>query len=298
MQKLFNQWHRAAALVAAFLAAASPAAAQRLLDLPVRAWAGADAVATGAAAAFWNPATAAFVQDHGEATVFDLHAPDPTGLGAFAAAGAFRLDSLTAIAVGYHHVGIDGILQTTDSPLAEDATPLDIGEDAVALAASRTISPVLHAGVVVRYIRAAEIAEDRSVVEFGAGVHVRPANLPGRPALGAAARAENDGVAWNVGLRATPLVGPDSSFTVGGSWGVDGGPLRIGVSHRFAAEGTWRDRVSVALGAASEPDAEGRTWRPLASASVRVARYSLAVLRESMANDFGAVHALRFTVSF
>lgn len=298
MQRLFNQLRRGTTILAAILAITAPAGAQRLIDLPVRAWAGADAVTGGAAAAFWNPAAAALVEGRAEATVFDLLAPDPTGLGAFAAAGAFRLDDRTAVAVGYHHVGVDGILQTTDSPIAEDATPLDVGEDAFALAASRSISPVLHTGIVVRYIRAAELAEDRSVVEFGAGMLARLPDLPGAPALGAAARAEADGVAWNLGGRATPFVVADSALAIGGSWGADGGPLRIGVSHRFAAEATWRDRVTVALGAASEPDADGRTWRPLGSASLRISRYSLAVLRENMANDFGAVHALRFSVAF
>lgn len=298
MQKLFNQTRHAAMALAIIHAAASPAAAQRLLDLPVRAWAGADAVATGAAAAFWNPAGAALMDGRGEAALFDVLPPDATGLGGFAAAGAFRLDERMAVAVGYHHVGVDGILQTTDSPIADDATPLDLGEDAIALAASRTLSRSLHAGVAVRYVRAAEIATDRSLVEFGAGVHLAPATLPGRPAFGAAARAEADGVSWNAGVRATPLVAADSAWTLGGSWGVDGGPLRIGVSHRIAAEATWRDRVALSLGLANEPGADGRTWRPLGAATLRFARYTLGVLRESMPNDFGAVHALRFTVGF
>ena len=51
-------------------------------------------------------------------------------------------------------------------------------------------------------------------------------------------------------------------------------------------------------GMSGEPDAGGRTWRPVAAASVRLSRYVLGVMREEMANDFGAVHALRFSVAF
>lgn len=294
---LFNQLRRAVAWPLLLAATAAPLDAQRLLDLPVRAWAGADAVVTGAAATFWNPASTALLTGRGEVILFDVLAPEPTGLGGFAAAAALRLDERTTLALGYHHVGIDGILHTTDSPLADEAAPLDLGEDAIALAVGRNVGAGLHAGVVARYVRAAEFAVDRSIIEFGAGVDVRP-ELPARPVIGVAARAESDGIAWIAGVQATPVVTSDGMWTVGGSWGAEGGPLQIGTSHRLATHGTWSDRVAVSLGVSNEPDAAGRTWRPLASATLRFSRYSLGVLREEMANDFGAVHAFRFSVAF
>lgn len=292
---LLNQ-PRTAALALLLFAPAPPLAAQRLLDLPVRAWAGADATASGAVAAFWNPA-AAIITGRAEAMVLDVLAPEPTGLGGFAAAAAFRVDSALTLAIGYHHVGVDGIMLTTDSPLPEDATPLELGEDALALSARRALGQFLAAGVSLRYVRAAEFAEDRSVLEFGAGIHLRP-ELPGRPVIGAAARAESEGMAWMTGIDVTPFLAADDEWRLGASWGADGGPLRIGVSHRLAALAGWRDVVRVSAGMSGEPDADGRTWRPVASASVRLARYALGVMREQMANDFGAVHALRFTIAF
>jgi hypothetical protein len=298
VQSLFNQWRSAAFLsVALALLSESPIAAQKLLDLPVRVWAGSDAVAAGAAAVFWNPAATSALRSRGEVIVVDVIAPKPTGLGGFAAAGAIRLDSATTIAVGYHHVGIDGILQTDDSPLTEDATPLDLGEDGIVLAVSRAITPALNVGLLARYIRASEIAEDRSVGEFGAGMRFRP-ELPGNPVIGAATRFEADGTAWMAGVEITPIGTANAAWRVGGNWGADGGPMRIGVSHRVAALVAWREYVAVSAGLAGEPDAAGRTWQPVVAATLRFTRYSLAVMREHMANDFGALHALRFTVGF
>jgi 23S rRNA (adenine2503-C2)-methyltransferase len=98
--------------VTAFCLLSEPAAGQRLLDLPVRTWAGADAVATGAVAAFWNPAGAGILTRRGEVLVVDVLAPEPTGMGGFALAAAWQVDSATTVALGYHHVGVDGILRT------------------------------------------------------------------------------------------------------------------------------------------------------------------------------------------
>jgi hypothetical protein len=199
--------------------------------------------------------------------------------------------------VGYHHVGIDGILQTDDSPLTEDATPLDLGEDGIAVALSRAITPSLNVGIVARYIRAAEIADDRSVGEFGLGAHFRP-DLPGNPVFGGVTRFEAEGTAWMAGVEIMPVGTADAVWRLGANWGADGGPMRIGVSHRVAAVAAWREYVAVSAGLAGEPDAAGRTWRPVAAATLRFTRYSLAVMREHMANDFGAIHAFRFTVGF
>jgi hypothetical protein len=298
VQSLFNQWRWAALCSAALsVVSVSHGAAQKLLDLPVRVWAGADAVAAGAVAAFWNPAAATALRGRGEIMVVDVLAPEPTGLGGFAVAAAYRLDAATTIALGYHHVGIDGILQTDESPLAEDATPLELGEDGIALAVSRAISPVVNVGILARYIRAAEIAEDRSIGELGVGVHLRP-TFPGNPVIGGATRFEADGTAWMAGVEIMPVGTADAEWRLGANWGIDGGPMRIGVSQRVAALAAWREYVAISAGFAGEPDAAGRTWRPVAAATLRFTRYSLAVMREHMANDFGAVHAFRFTVGF
>ncbi len=298
MLKLFNRVARGACLGALAIGLRADAGdAQRLLDLPVRAWAGADATAPGAAAAFWNPAAAGDIAGRGEIMVLDVLAPDATGLGGFAIAGAWRLDPATTLALGYAHVGVDGILRTTDSPLVEDSTPLEIGEDGLSLAASRSVSRSIAAGVMVRYTRAAEIAADRAVVEFGAGVLLTPA-LPWSPRLGGGLRAETEGAAWTAGVEVLPIGDAESEWRLGASWNAEGSPMSIGVSHRTAALAAWRNAIELAAGVANEPGADGRTWQPVASATVRFSRYSLAALREEMANGFGAIHAVRFVVSF
>jgi hypothetical protein len=199
--------------------------------------------------------------------------------------------------VGWHHVGVDGILRTTDSPLVEDASPLTLGEDALALGVSRSVGDVLWAGILARYVRATELVSDRGLVEFAVGVLATP-DVRGRPVIGAAARAEGEGAAWNAGVEVTPLGAPGDIWQARASWGVDGGPLRIGVTHRLSGTAAWRDYVELTLGLASEPGAAGRTWTPNASATLRLSRYSLGILRDEMANDFGASHAFRFGVRF
>lgn len=298
MQRAFNQSSRAVAcVVAAFCLLSEPAAGQRLLDLPVRTWAGADAVATGAVAAFWNPAGAGILTRRGEVLVVDVLAPEPTGLGGFALAGAWQIDSATTFALGYHHVGVDGILRTGDSPLAGEATPLDLGEDGLALAAARRVNGVFHAGIVLRYLRASEIVADRGIVEFGAGVLARP-RLSFAPVLGGAVRSEEGGLAWSAGVDVTPFSSAGSEWRAGASWGAEDSPLHMGPAHRLALAGAWRDYLSVSAGMANEADAEARTWRPVLAATLRLSRYALSVMREDMANDFGALHAFRFTIAF
>lgn len=274
-----------------------PLAGQRLLDLPVRTWAGADAIATGAVAAFWNPAGTGVLARRAEILIVDVLAPEPTGIGGFAAAGAWRIDESTTLAAGYHHVGIDNVLRTGDSPLPGDATPLDLGEDGLAIAASRRVDDVFHGGLVVRYIRASRIVEDRGVVEFGAGVQARP-RLRTNPVIAAFARAEADGFAWSAGAGAMPFGDAERGWRAGATWGIEDSPRHPGPAHRLAAVAGWRDYVEASVGVANEPDAEERTWRPVVSGALRLSRYALGVMRENMANGFGALHTVRFSVVF
>lgn len=298
MQRAFNQCGRAAvAFVAALCLMPGPAAAQRLLDLPVRTWAGADAVAAGAVATFWNPAGAGILARRGEVLLADVLAPEATGVSGFALAGAWRIDARTTVAAGYHHVGIDNILRTGNSPLPQDATPLELGENGLVIAASRQVSGILHGGVLIRYIRASEVVLDRSIVEFGAGVHARPA-LPLLPVIAAAVRVEDDGLAWMAGVEATPFISADSEWRAGLSWGMEDAPLQMGPSHRLAGLAGWRDYVVISAGVVNEADVERRTWRPVLAGTVRVSRYALSVMREEMPEGFGAIHAVRFSVAF
>jgi hypothetical protein len=279
-----------------FLCVAQPVSAQRLFDLQVRATAAPDALTPGTTAVFWNPAATVLFGGRGEALIVDVRGASPTGLDGVALAGAYHLDPRTTIAAGYQHAGIDDIRQTTDDPISVPGGTIDVSEDMFGVALARTVGPALTFGATIRYARAAELAGGDDVVEFGAGM-LFAADIPLRPTLGAAARIEEDGTNWLVGVEVAPPIALDE-WTVRASAGTGESPRVHGLTHRVAAIVDWRNRVSVSAGIAGEPDGPGRTWQPLASVGVRLGRYSIGVLREQLPNDFGAIHSLRFSVMF
>jgi hypothetical protein len=296
--KVNNRLWRIVLAVAVLALGPGPLGAQRLLDLPVRTTAEPDALVAGAAAALWNPAGAGRLTGRAEVLFVEVLVPEPMGLGGFALAGAYVLDARSTIAIAYQHVGADEIQRTTTSPLPEDgASPLNLREDVFALAAAQHLFETLTVGVSVRWARASEIVEERSLFAFGAGVDYR-ARLPWTPTIAGAVSAERDGSAWLVGLRVTPYGRAGSDWQAHASWGAGAGPTQPGLSHRFAAMAAWRRTITVSAGAAGEPGAANRTWRPLAAAQLGIGRYALGVVREDLPNGFGAIHAFRFSVTF
>jgi hypothetical protein len=281
---------------AALLVSVADAHAQRLVDLEVRASAGPDVLTTGAAAAFWNPAAAGRLGGRAEALVIDIRGPAVTGLGGFAAAGAWRLDSRLTLAVSWEHVSVDDIGRTSDSPIPDGAASrIELGEDVVGLSAAQRLGHIASLGVQVRYARASAIVEDRTVLEFGVGLDLRP-DLPLRPAVAGMVRAEEGGARWGAGLEVVPVT--VGGISAGAAWGLGGGPSYRGTSQRLAGLFGWRDALHVSAGLAAEPGADGTTWQPIAAAALRVQRYGIGVVREELPHGFGAKHAFRFSVAF
>lgn len=277
---------------------AIPASGQRLLDLQVRTSAGADALAAGAAGVFWNPGAITGFEGRAEALVVDVRGSAATGLDGLALATAYRLDERTTFAAGYQHVGLEEIGRTSTSPLRDPGTEdIDIGEHVFGAALARALGEALTFGAVVRYARTAEITGGDGVIEFGAGVLYRRTDLPLQPRIGAAVRAEDDGTNWTAGVDIAPPI-TIGEWRLLASYGAGGSPQVDGITHRIAAVVDWRDRVLVSAGLAGEPDGPGRSWQPLASASLRVSRFAIGVLREELPNDFGAIHSLRFSIVF
>ncbi|MCI0435324.1 MAG: hypothetical protein L0271_17035 [Gemmatimonadetes bacterium] len=274
------------------------AQAQRVLDLPPRTTAGPDAILRGPIAVFWNPAGIGIDTGRGEAAIVDLRGPSITGLGAFGLAATWNLDERTALAAGYQHIGIDGIEETTTSPLPPSggASLIDISENIFAIAASRRAGARATIGAGVQYVRGAGITGGENVVGIGAGAEVRP-ELPLEPQLGAAVNVDDEGTTWTGAVEISPIR-PRGDWSLHAAWGAGGSPRFHGVSHRAAARADWSDRIAVAAGVSGEPGADGRTWDPLASISLRITRYTVSVMREELPNGFGAVHALRLSVRF
>jgi len=274
--------------------APAPASSQRLLDeWRVRTTAGAEALATGATAVFWNPAQVT-APGRGEAMVADLRAPGMTGVDGLVAALAFRLDGRTVLAAGYEYMGVEGLEGTTTSPDA--GAPLDIGENRFGFAASHEVNERTRVGALVQYTRMPAIASDNSVIALGAGMHYAPpVRLP--LALAGSVAFEGEDINWLAGAAVTSgRLWTD--WQLRGEYGAAGGDMQPGITHRVTAIGEWRDHVSVSLGAASEPDGMSRTVQPVLGAELRLYRYRLGLVREELANEFGGAWSFRFTVGF
>ena len=67
--------------------------------------------------------------------------------------------------------------------------------------------------------------------------------------------------------------------------------------HRVSLRGSWMDQLHLGMGLSHLQNGDG--WTPLWMLGADIGRYSLSVLRESLANGFGPVHffqaAIRFT---
>jgi hypothetical protein len=276
--------------------AAVPVQAQRLLEeWRVRTTAGPEALTTGAAGVFWNPAMIALDSARAEVAVMNLHAPRITGISGLAAAGAYAVeDGRTTFAAGYEHVAIDGIEGTVESP--EDAMPLDVAEDRFGFAVAHVVNARMRVGALVQYTRLPAIADEKSVIALGAGARFQPlANVPLH--IAGMAATEGEEMYWMAGVDwAAPWRLPEWRFA--GEYGVAGGQLAPGVTHRVAVTGAWRELAQLSLGVAVEPGGDGRTLAPVGAASVQLYRYRLGIVREQLPNEFGGAYSFRFSVFF
>jgi hypothetical protein len=273
---------------------ATPGSGQRLLEeWQVRPTAGAEALARGATAVFWNPAQVR-VANRGEVSVMDLRAPGVTGVDGLAAAVAYELDGRTVLGLGYEYMGVSGVERTTTSP--DGGSEIDLGENRIAAAASHMLNDRLRVGALVRYTRLPEIATAKSVIAMGVGFSAQPATRIPVELAGMAA-TEGDAVYWSGGVGvALPLRWPAWQATA--EYGVAGGELAPGATHRLAVRAQWREHVELSVGAASEPDGRSRSLEPVGGVEVRLHRYRLGMVREQLPNDFGGAYSFRFSIGF
>lgn len=269
------------------------ASAQRILEWPLRTTAGPEAVARGVEATFWNPAAIRAGTARGEAIVADQRTPPSIGLAGFAAAASWRLDARTVIAAGYQHVSIDDIGETSTSPLADAGQPtFAVSEDQFAMGASHALGAALAAGASVRYDRSNETGINQSSTSLGAGFLFSPA-APMRPVLGVTVLTRTGSVRYAGGVEVS---GPNvkDGFDVRLGYGVRGGENSVSVEHRIGITGLWRQVIAVSGGVATTDAGGGRSWEPVLGASLRVSRYELGFLRETLASQFGAAYSFRF----
>jgi hypothetical protein len=267
------------------------AGAQRLVDIPIHTTATADAVVTGLSALFWNPAGLSVAPYRGSALVLSLNTPSEFGVTGIVGAGAYRNDRLT-VGAAWEHVGIDDIPETGDSPT--EAGEFSLGEDHFTAAAALALRPQISVGAIAHYIRD-DLDDSSGIVALGVGFQARM-KLLWPAAVGAFVVNEGDEVVWSAGAESAlpPWFGPSYSLFLSYGTGRDAHTSEL--DHRIAARFDWADRASVSAGVTRQTGAGDVDWAPLLAASLRLTRYTLGVVRESLAQDFGATWSFRLQV--
>lgn len=273
-----------------------PAAAQRLIDWPIRTTVGAEAVEGGATAAFWNPATAGLMTGRGQAFLMDMEGFRDSGLGGVAVAGAARLPGDVAMAVGFSHLGVGPIGLTTTSP-ADSLGEVNIAEDLFAFGAARSLPHDLWIGVAAQYSRASSVANNRGEFGLGTGLAWTP-GISVQPVLAASVLTRQGATEWLAGVAVNRLLEPVDGLKIGASYGMSGGAEKLGIGHRAALSVHWRDLIGAAAGMVGEPGSTGTTWSLIMGANLQLGRYGLSVLREGIPNGFGAAYYYQLRVAF
>jgi len=294
-------WQGPVAAVSLLLAVASPGSAQRLLEWPVRTAPGAEALVDGAAAAFWNPAAAAGpAAPRGDAMVLDIEGSEAVGVRGVALAGSVRLGARTVVTGGYNHIGIPDIPYTEDSPVPSPLRrSIDVGSDLLTLGAARELASAWWIGATLRYWRESAGTFHRDD-GLGAGIGLAyHATAPFHPSFGAAVFAGRAEPRWLLGTEvATPAMAGAQDLRLSLGYGVAGGAAPRTVAHRISASGRWADVLTLSAGVDLEPDPGFSAIEPVLAASLRLGRYQLGVLREEIANGFGAAYYYRFHMTF
>ena len=275
----------------------TPVSAQRLIDWPVRTGASAESLVAGPGAVFWNPAQIRPQASRGAALVVDVQAPDVTGFGMLAAAAAYAIDARTAIAVGYQHLGVDGIPITDDSPRAEGVPTLSVADDVFAAGAAHLLSEAVTVGGGAHYVRPAEGGSREAVFGLGAGLRYA-LTLPFTPVLAAHAALEDGNAVWGAAAAAGTILPAYPEVRLGGSYGVQHERGANGLLQRAALDAAWRDLARFELAVHGDPDVGGQNWSPAAAVELRLLRYEVGVVRESLPNDFGTVYSFRLGIGF
>lgn len=266
---------------------APPAAAQRLLDWPVRTGAGPEALGSGAGAVFWNPAGSAWLERRGEALVLDIRGPALAEVGGLAAAVAVETVEPVVFAFGFHHLGLAGIERTTDSPDSRGQT-LDVGEDVFRAATAWAVHDRLGIGLVLEHWRS---NPGGSGSRIGAGATLRVGG-PWGPAVGFAAYAGPGSPRWIAGAEVRRNVRLGRAADVVAAYGMTQDARLSVPGHRGTIAAEWDGRLRIAAGISAEPSGTMIHVDPIVEARLRIGSFTLSVLREQLASGFGAAHYL------
>ena len=171
-----------------------------------------------------------------------------------------------------------------------------IGQDLFAAAVAHSIAG-FRIGASAQYARSSDILNQDDAVRLGIGLHYALPIAAVPITLAGTAQSQDETTLWSAAVRAAPRL-PFQDWTAGATYGAAGETAVDGVSHRLTAHAVWRELVTIEGGAVREAESGGHTMTAIGSIGVRVNRYELGVVRESLANAFGAVHTFRIGILF
>ncbi|MCJ7629868.1 MAG: hypothetical protein MUO50_15945 [Longimicrobiales bacterium] len=268
---------------------------QTIFDWPIRAAPQPEAVLTGAGAVFFNPGS--LVSEVGtsqEIWVVHVDGPDATGVRGVATAGVIDLPLGLRGGVGYWHLGIQSIPRTTTSPHHETGE-INIAEDVAILALGRNLAGLSGVGGALRLQRGAVGTDAKSQVVAEIGIHHR-STLPLSPRFGLSIRGLGGELETLGGVELALPSLASSRLPIRLGYGLQAKEEFRVVDHRVSLRGSWMDQLHVGIGFSYLEAGSG--WTPLWMLGADIGRYSLSVLRESLANGFGAVQFFQVAVRF
>jgi hypothetical protein len=193
------------------------------------------------------------------------------------------------LAAAYSHLGISDIPRTSTSP-APDPGEIHVSEDVAVLGVVREMKAPGGIGAAFRIERGDAAGISQTRVEADLGIHLRPM-LPLAPRIGIGVRGlgADLGILGGFELTLPPLASARLPLRIG--YGVHSGRTLGSLEQRFSLRGSWLDQFHAGVGLTRWDGEDG--WTTLWSLGVDIGRYSIAVLREELANGFGAVHYYR-----
>jgi hypothetical protein len=269
--------------------------AQGMFDWPIRSAIQPEAVLTSAGVVFWNPGgMAGSVGSHQEIWLTHIVGPASTGVRGVAGAGVMTLPFGFRGGLGYWHLGVGDIPRTIDSPNIEFGD-INVAEDVALLALARDLGGRSGGGASIRLRQSSMGGDTRTYLEGELGIHYR-SGLPLSPRMGLAIQGLGGNPAALAGLEVSLPALASSRVPVRAGYGFQTGRSFDPPEHRISLRASWMEQIHAGVGLSYLGTQDG--WTPLGSLGADLGRYSLSVLREGMANGFGAIHFYRAAIRF
>ena len=268
---------------------------QGIFDWPIRAALQPEAVLTGAGVVFWNPGgMAGNVGARRELWLTHVVGPPSTGVRGVAGAGVVALPLGFRGGLGYWHLGVQDIPRTTTSPTPE-LGDIHVAEDVAVLGLARDLGGRTGGGAAIRVRQSSVGGDTRTHLEGEMGVHYR-SSLPLTPRMGLAVQGLGGNPSALAGLEISLPPLASSRLPVRAGYGFQTGRSFDPPEHRVSLRASWMEQIHAGVGLLYLGEQGG--WTPLAALGADLGRYSLSVLREGMANGFGAIHFYRAAIRF